>query len=252
MKVYLHQLLSRSGLFERKEDVFNAIRSGEVSVGGSVVTDPKYQFNPGKKKVSYRGKLIEPPSEKAYVVLNKPEGFLSSKLAPEDIRLGKKSMFELLAGVDEKIKRSLFSAGRLDEDTSGLIILTNDGKLGSKITKPGIVEKTYQVVLENPISRRQVAEIEGGVVIELEENGKTTKYKTKKCAIKLEDSTHLDITLTEGKKREVRRIFEAVGNKVRNIQRISIGRIRLSDLGLREGEYKFVDKQFLEERLENA
>jgi pseudouridine synthase len=248
MKLYLTQFLGRSGLFESRAEAVRAIRDGEVSVDGRVVRNPNYKVNVKTKEVSWKTKAVK-PLEKVYILLNKPVGYLSSRLAPKDAELGKKSVFDLIK-LELRVKNSLFCVGRLDEDTSGLLILTNDGKLGYKITNPkSEVEKTYDVSLDKPTAKRQLKEIEGGVTIELEENGVITKHKTKGCRIITKDSARLEISLTEGKKREVRRIFEAVGNRVKKLERTSIGWIKLDELHIKAGEYKLVEKEFIEERL---
>ncbi|MBU1703984.1 MAG: pseudouridine synthase [Nanoarchaeota archaeon] len=153
-----------------------------------------------------------------------------------------------MKGLDTNLKNSLFCVGRLDEDTSGLIIITNDGTLGSKITRPeSMIEKGYAAVLEKDIKDKDIEKIKKGVTISLEHNKKVTEYKTRPCKIQLIDKRDVIITVSEGKKREVRRIFEAVGNKVVSLERVSIGSLRLD--GIRTGEFKFVDKEFIEKRI---
>jgi pseudouridine synthase len=181
--------------------------------------------------------------------MNKPAGYLSSKLTLTDKRLGKKSVFELIKSSDELDSmtiRTLVCAGRLDEGTTGLLIITNDGGLTHELTIPSAqVTKTYEAKLKKPLSDDDLKLIRAGVKIKLEENGKITIYKTKPAKLVASDSNKLLITLSEGKKREVKRIFEAVGNKVISLTRIKIGRLDLSNLELRPGEYKLVTKEFI-------
>ena len=247
MKLYLHQFLSGTGEFSGKKAVFSAVREGEVSVGGRVVLDSKYHFNPEKKAVSWKGRKLNLPEERIYLLLNKPVGYISSRLSERDMKLGKRSVFELIRGdVPAKARNSLFCVGRLDEGTCGLLVLSNDGKLGSWLAKPqSRIGKTYSVVLDKPLTESQISEIEKGVEIVLEENGKTRKYKTKPCSIVRKSDKTFEITISEGKKREVRRIFESIGSKVARLCRISIGGLRLDDLKIREGSYVAVSKEFL-------
>lgn len=245
-KLQLHKFLTKTGMFAGKKEIIDAIKNSEIKIGDRIILNPIYQFNPKKEMVYWKGKKIEALAESVYIILNKPEGYLSSRLAKKDIELGKKSMFDLIK-VDEKTKKTLFSVGRLDEDTSGLIIITNDGKLCAKLANPKHgIGKTYEVLLEKSLSEKE--KIESGIVIELEENGRITKYKTKPCKI-FGSGKKVQIALTEGKKREVRRIFEAVGNKVIALQRISIGSINLKELNLEKGKFIQTDLKFIEEKI---
>ncbi|MDD5111205.1 MAG: pseudouridine synthase [Candidatus Altiarchaeota archaeon] len=255
MKVYLHQFLSGTGSFDGKAAVYRAIREGEIAVDGKVVLNRLYQLRPGKREVRWNGAVLKPASSKTYIILNKPMGFLSSRLTPVERSFGRRSVFDLLAGLDEKVVKSLFCVGRLDEDTSGLLILTNDGELCSRLTDPKFgVERTYSGFLEKDMAEEDIKRIEEGVVIELEENGKVTNYRTKKCGIMIDerDRRKFVITLSEGKKREVRRMFRATGNKVKRLRRIAIGGLRLDSLGIREGKYLVSDRSFIEDRIREA
>jgi 16S rRNA pseudouridine516 synthase len=248
-KIYLHQFLSKTGVFSSKKDILSAIANSEISIDGRITTKPMFQFSAGKKKVYYRKKRVEVVYGNSYFIMNKPEGYLSARLTEMDITYGKKSVFDLIK-VDEKIHKSLFAVGRLDENTTGLLIITNDGKLGISIADPDKnIEKTYDIVLKDRISSEDIKKIENGIVIKLEENGVYSDYKTKPCRIKKKSERQLEVTVTEGKKREVRRMFEALNNKAIKLCRISIGKIKLSELNIKEGEYKAVNKEFIETRI---
>src|SRR3989338_1266994 len=252
-KPRLHQFLSKTGVFKSKRELVFAVKNSEIMVNDKIITNLHYQFNPNKNKVCYKEKELQAVGRKVYVIVNKPAGYLSSRLTSNDQKLGKKSIFSLFdkdKNLDEQTRKTLFCAGRLDENTSGLIIITNDGTLGSLITRPeSNITKTYGAVLEKPIDSVAAKEIEKGVVIKLEENGVISEYKTKPCKITLLDNNTANnnknndaaaarnnnvrnkviIEVIEGKKREVRRIFEAVRNKVKELKRISIGKIRLDE-----------------------
>ena len=238
MKIHLHQFLSRTGLFRRKGHIMDAVKNGEVKIDNKVISNPMYRFNPSKNSVFWKGKILEMLDDQVYIIMNKPSGYLSTKLSEKDV--GKKSVFNLI-NINSNLKNTLFSVGRLDEVSSGLIIITNDGKLGYKITNPNNkITKTYNVHLEKPINN--VDKIEQGVVIDLEVEGRIIKYKTRQCKLNIISDKELNITLTEGKKREVRRIFETVGNKVLKLKRIAIGRLRLN---IDEGDYIFTTKEHI-------
>lgn len=242
MKLHLHQFLGRTGMFKRKSNVIDAVKNSEVKIDNQVINNPMYRFNPHKRSVYWKNKKLEILYEKVYIILNKPPGYLSTKLTEKD--LDKQGVFDLI-GLDENLKNTLFAVGRLDEESSGLLIITNDGKLGYKITNPrSQIEKTYHVHLEKPVSNIQM--IEQGVIIDLEIKGKTVKYKTRKCKIDVITDKELNITLIEGKKREVRRIFEAVGNKVLKLKRRSIGKLKIN---IDEGCYMFTTKAYIEDNL---
>lgn len=280
-KPRLHQFLSKTGVFKSKKELVFAVKNSEIMVNDKIITNLHYQFNPNKNKVYYKEKELQAVGRKVYVIVNKPAGYLSSRLTSNDQKLGKKSIFSLFdkdKSLDGQTRKTLFCVGRLDETTSGLIIITNDGALGSLITRPeSNITKTYRAVLEKPIDSVAAKEIEKGVVIKLEENGVISEYKTKPCKITLLDNNTANnnknndtaattataatataaarnnnnvrnkviIEVIEGKKREVRRIFEAVRNKVKELKRISIGKIRLDELGIKEGGYLFVDNEYI-------
>ncbi len=268
-KPRLHQFLSKTGVFKSKKDLVSAVKNSEIRINDKIITNPNYQFNPNKNKIYYKEKELCAVDKKLYILVNKPVRYLSSRLTEDDKKLNKKSIFSLFDNdkdnndnknnndwlLDDATKKTLFCVGRLDENTSGLIIVTNDGALGSLITRPeSNITKTYEAVLEKSIDSAAVNEIEKGVTIKLEENGVVSEYKTKPCRINLLEknssgknnmSNHVIIQVTEGKKREVRRIFEAVGNKVKLLKRIGIGKIKLDELEIKEGSYLFVEKDYI-------
>ncbi len=243
MKLRLHQFLSRTGAFSSKKELIAVVTKAEITIDGKTITNPMHIFD-AKKKVCWKGMPLKRITAKTYIAINKPEGCLSSRLTPEDLKLGKRSVFELIGNVfDEKTEKSLFCAGRLDEDSSGLLIITNDGNLGSKITVPGSrIEKTYHAALARPITDSELAKLRKGVTIQLEENGKTTRYTTKPCRAEIisVDRKQLNLVLTEGKKREARRMLEALGNKVIRLERTTIGKLTLQELKLEKGQYAII------------
>jgi len=160
--------------------------------------------------------------------------------------LGKRSVFSFLKE-DDTVKKTLSCVGRLDEDTEGLLIITNDGFMIEKITNPANnVEKGYYALLEKELSIDDIKNIESGINIILEENREKTLYTTKPCKV-MANKNEANILLSEGKKREVRKIFEAVGNKVLRLMRFKIGNLELKKFGLKEGEYKIVSKGTINE-----
>lgn len=253
MKVHLHQFLGKAGLFKTKKAVFDSINQKEVTVDGEVVKFAHYRFNPFTAEVKWKGKRIRMLEERVYIIMNKPEGYLCSKIVGKDELHGKKSIFELLQKdkrLSEKQKKSLFCVGRLDENATGIIIITNDGDLSYKLTNPKYdVEKQYKVLLQLPVTQNAVRQIQQGVEIELEENKEITKYTTKPARVDFLNSEGTDVLLTlkEGKKREIRRIFEKLGNTVIGIERVAVGGLKLDKI--RNGEYIIANKEVMEKAL---
>ena len=180
------------------------------------------------------------PVKKMYFALNKPQGFICQK-SP-----GEKSVYDLLESLKlpKPHTSSLFAVGRLDKDTEGLIVITNDGKLSDRLAKPERnISKKYLAELEKPITPEQISSMESG--IEIIVDGKP--YKTKPCAIKSIDGNKLEITIYEGKKRQIRKMFDSIGNKVVYLKRVSIGGLQLGNL--KPGEIKQLTKEEIIEKL---
>jgi pseudouridine synthase len=242
-KMRLHQYLSRTGKFTSKHDVFYAIESGQVTVDGERIVNPEYNLRPNRL-VEVLGKPVEQVADTIYIAVNKPAGYLSSRLTRNDVRDCKKSVFSLVQVNGKELFFSLASAGRLDEDTCGLLMITNDGAYISRLTKPDSeIPKTYIAELRVPLKNEDRVILQKGVLIEVEDFGKRIKYRTKPCKIHMESKTTASITITEGKKREVRKIFAKTGNAVLKLTRVKIGNLRLSDLNIKEGKFKIVDKE---------
>ena len=245
----LHRFLTLTGLFDSKEKINLAIENNEITINNEAITNPKYQFNPNTRKVCWKNKEIKHDKKKYYIVFHKPTGYLATKLSKENIEQKKISMFDLIK-LDKKILNQLSAVGRLDEPSSGLILLTNDGKINFKITSPkSEIKKTYDVILEKSISDNEIKKAESGVIIDLEVNRKHVDYKTKPAKIKKLSEKNILITITEGKKRQVRRIFESLGNKVVKLKRISIGNLMLDDLEIEDGEFVFVSREIIDEKI---
>ena len=239
MKIRLHQFLSKSGRFKSKSEVKNAIWEGYISINGRIVKDIAYEFNPRKRVVSFRGETLELPNEESYFLLNKPPGVICSRLNKQESSLGKKSVFEIFKDrVEDKTYQRLVTVGRLDEFTTGFLLVTTDGGIVHRITNPEReIGKTYRVELKSEINEGQAKSIRDGVRISVSDGEQSENYTSKKAKLTIEGKSSAILTIEEGRKREVRRIFEAVGNGVLSLHRISIGGMELSDYDLGEGEF---------------
>lgn len=238
VKIRLHQFLSRCGVFSSKKDVKAAIWNGEVSVAGSVVKDIAFQFNANTKQVHLNGNLLTLPNMHTTFVINKAKGLLCSRLNKQERALGKVSVFAALrAQVEDSVYDRLLTVGRLDEQTTGLLVITTDGHLVHEITSPEArVEKTYTVVIDKALSSEDHRKLSTGVEIDMELNGAISRYITRPAEVEETDSTTVRLTITEGKKRQVRRMFASLGYTVQRLHRTSIGGLRLDLLDLEVGD----------------
>ena len=199
------------------------ISDGRVSVNGVRVTEQGIKVEVGADKVLVDGVPIKPSGKMYYIMLNKPVGFVTTV----------KDQFERPTVVDlvsKDIDERIFPVGRLDYDTEGLLLMTNDGDFTYKITHPKHnVEKTYIAVLKGGITIRGLNQLRRGVRLD-------DDFVTSPADVEILDAfdghTTVKITIHEGKNRQVRRMFEAVGSKVKELQRISIGKVELGNLPL--------------------
>ena len=233
----LDRLLSRYGVTSRSV-ACKAITEGRVRLNGRVVRDPESWVMPGKDNVQLDGQRLR-PERKVYLLFYKPKGVIVSHGDPS----GRKTIYDYLGeqahpgGKD----RWLAPVGRLDKDTSGLLILTNDTEFAHFVTNPESgVRKTYRVKLSGLMNDETIAQLASGVRMKRGDEARPVSVR------RLEDRgkyTWLEIVLTEGKNREVRRMVEAVGFKVLKLVRTSIGPLRLE--GLEVGRWRALTPQEL-------
>jgi len=239
MKIRLHQFLSKCGIFSSKNEIKNAIWDGKITVNGSIVKNISFEFNPEKKKVIYDKKELSLPQNEKYFLLNKPMGFICSRLNSQERKLGKKSIYELFYGrVSKIVYESLITVGRLDENTTGFLLVTTDGKLAHKITNPkNKIKKTYYIETTKSISLEQIDSIKNGIKIKINVNGKVEEYISRPTILTDIEEKSMILTIDEGKKREIRRMFDSVGNEVSKLHRLSTEKMLLNHYKLELGEY---------------
>ena len=233
-EIRLQKYLANNGILSRRK-AEEAILEGKVKVNGKIVTELGTKINPTINKVEYEGKLVKPEEEKVYVLLNKPIGYVTTVKDQFDRDI----VTDLIKGV--KVK--LLPVGRLDMYTSGALILTNDGDFIYRVTHPKHeIEKTYNVTLRGIIESTQIEELEKGVKIE--------DYITKPAKVKIlkidneKNISRIQITIHEGKNRQVRKMCEAVGKKVLALHRAKIGFLDVKDLKV--GEWRYLTKKEIE------
>ncbi len=218
----LNKFISSSGVCSRRK-ADELIESGKVLVNG-VVANVGTQVDERKDKVLVNGQEVKPTSNLLYFKLFKPKGFTCTA---SDER-GRRTIFELV-----DVKERLFSVGRLDYNTEGLIILTNDGDFAQKLAHPSYeIEKEYIVKIEGKILESELAVLRKGVVIDGE--------RLPRAGVKLVkvegDRTRLSVVIHEGINHQVRKMFEAIGKDIILLKRVRIGSVKLG--GLKRGEYR--------------
>ena len=220
--VRLQKVIAAAGIASRRASE-NLIHEGRVEVNGRVVTEQGTRVDPQKDVVRVDGSRIPPPRHHAYVVINKPRGVVSTMDDPEDRR----TLTDYLGGRRER----LFHVGRLDTDTEGLLILTNDGDFAHKLAHPSYqVPKTYLAEVAGIVSRETIQALRKGVTLE---DG-PVRPDSVKLVSTAADRSLVRLTLHEGRNRIVRRTMESVGHPVRRLSRIAIGPVRLGQLKVGE------------------
>ncbi len=219
----INKFIAESGVASRRS-ADKLIMEGSVKINGKVCNLGD-EVRVGVDTVSVQGRIINVAKTYEYYIMNKPKGYICS--AKDD--KGRKTVLDLMPPTSRRV----FPVGRLDYDTEGLLILTNDGELTFKLTHPkNEIPKTYLVKTEKPVSNEELNKIRAGIYID--------GVKTKKCNIKLLETnktgSKLHVTITEGKNRQVRKMFETIGNNVDFLKRIKIGDLVLS--GLNRGEVR--------------
>ncbi len=215
-KIRLHKYLSQAGVASRREGE-RLMRGGRVTVNGLPAREPGTVIDPATDLVEVDGRPVR-PEKKMYLMLNKPAGYLCSLRD----RFGDRLVTELTAGIPER----LYPAGRLDLDSEGLLIMTNDGAFAQNLTHPSHrVTKTYRLQLGAPLSARQEERLVKGV--RLDDGFRTAPARVR---ILSPDRRRIEVVIGEGKKRQVKRMLLAVGNRVKSLERTAIGPLTLGSL----------------------
>ncbi len=245
-KKRLYQILRQSGLVDVKAECLNILNAGRVTVNGRVMKNPEFQVNPKKEVVRLDGKIVELTSHKYYFMFNKPVNVLSHRMGTH----GKTHMMELI-DLPQEVKNKINPVGRLDLDSRGLIILTNDGDFASRLLRPHQkIEKEYEVTVKGELPDEIIKKVEAGIEITIKGDPRKhepsrIKYHTKPCEIKVversEIATKFRIILREGKKRQIRHMMGKVDFRVTDLNRIRIGKLELGDLP--EGQLKAIKKE---------
>ena len=226
MEERLQKYLAECGIASRRK-CEEYIIQGKVQVNGKTITELGVKVNPEKDKITFEGKNVKQEERKVYILLNKPIGYVTTS----DEQFGRDKVMDLV-----KVRERVVPVGRLDMYTSGALILTNDGDFVYKVTHPKHeITKTYTVTVKGIIKNEEVEQLRKGVKID--------DYTTRPAKVKIlktdeeKDISRLEITIHEGKNRQVRRMCESVGRRVIALHRSKIGNIGVKDIELGKWRY---------------
>ena len=222
----LQKYLAECGVASRRK-CEEYILQGKVKVNNKIITELGTKINPEKDKVTFEGKEVKKENKKVYILLNKPIGYVTTA----EEQFGRDKVLDLV-----KVKERIVPVGRLDMYTSGALILTNDGEFVYKVTHPKHeITKTYTVTIHGIITKQEVEQLSNGVKID--------DYITKPAKVKIlktdeeKNISRIEITIHEGKNRQIRKMCEAIGKKVIALHRSKIGNIGVKDLKLGQWRY---------------
>lgn len=226
MEVRLQKVIAASGLASRRK-AEEWIAQGRVTINGKIVRELGTRIDPERDHVKVNGRHLKEVEPYTYIVLNKPKGIVSSLNDPE----GRPTISHLLHGVTLRV----FPVGRLDFDTEGLMLLTNHGELAQALLHPRYhVAKVYLTKVKGMLDDEEIAQLARGVKLD---DGMTAPAIVKKVR-KAEENSWLEVTIYEGRKHQVKRMFEAVRHPVLKLKRIKFGPLTLGDLP--PGEFRYL------------
>ncbi len=227
----LNKYIAAAGLASRRK-ADELVKAGKVKINGTILDEPGYDVAPGDM-VEVNGSVIEPIKKQIYIMLNKPKGYITSAEDDKD----RPTVMDLVGDLDVR----LFPVGRLDYNTSGLLLMTNDGEFAYHMTHPKHqVEKVYRAKVSGVLSGERLARLRKGVDI----GGFVTSPAKVKVLKQMERSAYVEIRIYEGKNRQIRKMFAAVGNKVVDLERMAIGNLYLGHL--KAGHYRKLTLQEVE------
>ncbi|WP_411167624.1 pseudouridine synthase [Clostridium sp. MB05] len=236
MEERLQKYMARCGVASRRK-CEEIILEGKVKVNDKIVTELGVKINCEIDKVFYNGKIITPEENKVYIMLNKPEGYITSVKDEK----GRKTILDIV-----KVNERIYPIGRLDYDSSGLILLTNDGDIYNKIIHPRVeVQKKYIALCRGIFSNEEIKRFENGVDIGgyITSDAKLKVIDKEKDKRTNEFNSLVEIIIHEGKNRQIRKMCSALGHEVISLKRVAIGNIKLGYL--KRGEWRNLTKEEL-------
>lgn len=228
----LQKFMAKCGVASRRKSE-ELILQGLVKVNGKIVKELGTKIDPIKDLVRVEEKIIKLETNKIYIMLNKPIGYVTTLSDEKD----RKVVTDLIDQVNERI----YPVGRLDIDTTGLLLLTNDGDLTYKLTHPSSkVIKRYIAIVEGVPNRNELQRFRNGLIID----GKSTAPADIKISKRFDDESILDIRIHEGRNRQVKKMCEAINHPVKKLKRISIGELELGGLDI--GNWRYLNQDEIE------
>lgn len=238
-EIRLQKYMAECGVASRRK-AEEYILDGKVQVNGKVVRELGTKINPDKDEVYFNNRKISKQKRNVYILLNKPLGYVTTT---KD-QFNRDTVLDLIKNIKERV----VPVGRLDMYTSGALILTNDGEFTYKITHPSHeINKTYIATVKGIITEEEIEKLRNGVEIE--------DYKTRPAKVKImktdfeKDISRIEITIHEGKNRQVRKMCEAIGRNVMALHRTKIGDINVKDLKI--GEWRYLTPKEVEKLQKN-
>lgn len=227
----INKFIAQSGYCSRRK-ADELIKNSKVCVNGTILLDLSYQVN-DSDIVEVEGKKISKKEEKIYIAINKPVGYTSTV---KD-KFADKKVVDLI-----KSKTRVYPVGRLDKDSHGLLILTNDGELTYELTHPKFEhKKVYEVVVKGRPNKDKIQELKNGITLD--------GYKLKKSNIEfivnVKDNTKYMVTIYEGRNRQIRKMFDYINHPVLDLKRVQIGNYKMGD-NLKSGEYVLLKNEDLD------
>lgn len=230
MEERLQKFMASCGIASRRK-CEELILLGKVKVNGNIIEELGFKVNLFEDIVEYDGRVITKEERKVYIMLNKPEDVITSVKDEKD----RKTVIDIV-----KVNERIFPIGRLDYDSSGLILLTNDGELYNKIIHPRVeLDKKYVAVVKGEVSLDDKEKFESGIDI--------GGYITAPAKLKMLEYSHrkdlstIEVCIHEGKNRQIRKMCSAINHEVMSLKRVSIGNIRLGQL--KKGEYRYLNDE---------
>jgi len=231
----LQKILSRAGISSRRA-AEKMIAEGRISVNGTVVVEPGTKADPLRDEIRLDGRLVSLETEKIYLALHKPKGYVTTLSDPQ----GRSIVTDLLGGLTTRV----YPVGRLDYDSEGLLILTNDGEFAQRLQHPRYrIPKTYRVKVEGRPTKADLLALDNGIDLPDGRFAPTEVHVEKANP----GSTWLTLTLTDGRNRVVRRAFDSIGHSVTRLIRVAVADITLSPLG--EGAWRMLTPREVERLL---
>ncbi|MBN1948617.1 MAG: rRNA pseudouridine synthase [Candidatus Cloacimonetes bacterium] len=227
--VRINRYLAQCGLGSRRQ-VEKLILAGEIKINGKKVEDLSIQIDPVHDQVQYQAHIIQPDRKKIYIMLNKPVDYIVS--TRDDF--SRKTIYELLPS----LATHCFPVGRLDLNSEGLLLLTNDGDFANSMLHPRFkISKLYKVIVKGEINQEQLQKLRSGITL----GGIMTQPARVHIKTRSTGKTVLRMSIQEGRKRQIREMFRAVGSQVMSLRRLQIGNLKLGDLPA--GRWRYLTKE---------